>query len=160
MPRGTGSCRSSQTLGVARMHTVRQAQPRDMQFVRELFSEAIAGSDWLPAAARTQTDFSAVSEGESVLVCCSLEGRLLGFVSVFEPDSFVHHLYVAPSCQRQGVGKALLSSMRTWLPMPWHLKCVTANESALAFYEANGWIEASHAQGPDGPYVLLRKSDA
>ena len=141
------------------MLTLRIATPIDSLSLQEIFSEAIANAQWLPLSARLKTDFRSVSEGEKVVVCCNFEEKILGFVSVYEPDSFIHHLYVASPNQREGAGKALLNSLRTWLPMPWHLKCATGNEKAWAFYVRQGWIEESYEEGPDGPYVLLRKCE-
>ena len=141
------------------MQSIRRANPQDIESVHAIFTEAISDAPWLPPEARSNADFAKVSEGETVIVCCSQEHGVLGFVSIFEPDSFVHHLYVARGCQRQGVGSRLLKSLEAWLPMPWHLKCVARNESARAFYLARGWSEAGRAQGPEGQYVLLKRSE-
>jgi len=82
------------------------------------------------------------------VVCCGQEGDALGFVSVYETESFIHHLYVAPNYQGQGVGTALLHSLEAWVPMPWHLKCVERNENTLVFYLPQCCVEESRAQGP------------
>jgi GNAT superfamily N-acetyltransferase len=142
------------------MHSVRRAELRDTESVHEIFSEAIENAEWLPPAARLNSDFATAAKGETVVVCCDREDKVLGFASVYEQDSFIHHLYVARHCQRQGVGAALLKSLEAWIPMPWHLKCVARNRNALAFYLAQGWAEESRALGPEGPYVLLKKSEA
>ncbi len=142
------------------MRSIRRASLQDIESVHVIFARAISGARWLPPEARLAADFATVSKGETIVVCCSPEGRVLGFVSVFEPDSFIHHLYVADDCQRQGVGTSLLKSLEAWFPMPWHLKCVAQNESALAYYLSRGWAEVDRAQGSEGPYVLLKRSTA
>ena len=94
------------------------------------------------------------------MVACDTQGQAVGFVSVFEPGVFIHHLFVAPTYQSQGIGDALLESLTSWLPTPWHLKCVKANARAIKFYRVRGWEQVEEGRGPDGPYVLLRKSAA
>ena len=142
------------------MHHIRRAELGDIESINTIFAEANTNAEWLAPEAKSNPDFTKVSEGETVVVCCDREDNVLGFVSVYEPDSFVHHLYVAQGCQGQGVGTALLDSLNAWVSMPWHLKCVARNGSALAFYLARGWVEENRAQGPEGPYVLLKRSDA
>ena len=141
------------------MHHIRRAELGDIESINTIFAEANTNAEWLAPEAKSNPDFTKVSEGETVVVCCDREDNVLGFVSVYEPDSFVHHLYVAQGCQGQGVGTALLDSLNAWVSMPWHLKCVARNGSALAFYLARGWVEENRAQGPEGPYVLLKRSE-
>ena len=78
-----------------------------------------------------------------------------GFVSVWEQDAFIHHLYVRAGSRHMGIGKQLLDSLRPRLPRPWRLKCVRANDGALAFYLRNGWMEIAAEVGEDGPYAVL-----
>lgn len=139
-------------------HTIRPAEPQDAEALQRLYGQADAA--WLPAEARGRRDFAEASKGERVFVCCDPAGTVIGFVSVYEQESFVHHLYVSPAHLRQRAGTALLDSLQSWLPMPWRLKCVTANARAMRFYEARGWTVEGHGTGPDGPYALLRKDEA
>ena len=83
------------------------------------------------------------------------DGAILGFISVWEPDHFIHHLFVHPDHQRQGIGQLLLSSLYSWLALPYRLKCVAKNQVALAFYEKNGWVEVGRGVGEEGDYLLL-----
>lgn len=137
------------------MHQIRFATTADDGSVGELYGRIIREAAWLPAHARTQTDFANVSQGETVCVGHAPDGRLKGFLSVYESESFVHHLYVAPEFARQGVGTALLSFLRPRLPFPWRLKCVRANTAALAFYSSLGWREVNAGNGEQGPYAVL-----
>lgn len=142
------------------MRFTRRAEKRDAEFVNVIFAKAISSTQWLPLEARSNVNFTKNSDSETVVVCCGQEGDVLGFVSVYEPESFIHHLYVAPDYQGQGIGTELLHSLEAWLPMPLHLKCVERNENALAFYLLQGWVEENGAQGPEGAYVLLKKRKA
>lgn len=83
-------------------------------------------------------------------------GRILGFISVWEPDSFIHHLHVDPELPRRGIGSALLRALPGWPTAPYCLKCVAVNTPALAFYRANQFTQAGdgHADGQD--YLLLQ----
>jgi|SRR5450755_2900317 GNAT superfamily N-acetyltransferase len=138
------------------MYVVRRAELRDMHSVIAIFAEAIGNALWLSPANRLKCNFADVSVGEIVLVCCASDDEVLGFASIYEADSFVHHLYVAEHFQRRGVGTALLKSLEAWLRLPWRLKCVLGNENALAFYSSLGWVEESRAQGTEGPDAILK----
>ena len=139
------------------MLTVRQLEQSDAAAVQRLYERAVGRAAWLPAEVKTDANFARSSQGESVFVCHGPEGRLVGLLSVYVPESFIHHVYVDPEFERRGVGTALLSSLETWLPLPWRLKCVTANASARAFYASHGWIEVGSGNGDQGPYVLLER---
>ena len=139
------------------MHSIRAATLLDSKFIQAIFSETISCAQWLPTESRLKVDFAQASEGETLFVCCNCENEVLGFVSVYEPDYFIHHLYVARRCQRQGIGAALLKFLEAYMLKPWHLKCLAQNEMGLEFYLSQGWIEEGRAEGPDGPYVLFKK---
>ncbi len=139
------------------MHSIRAATFLDSKSIQAIFSEAISCAPWLPPESRLKADFAKASEGEILFVCCNCENEVLGFVSVYEPDAFIHHLYVARHCQRLGIGAALLKFLEYHIIKPWHLKCMAKNEMALVFYVSQGWIEEGRAEGPEGPYVLLKK---
>ena len=136
-------------------HEVRVAASTDTEAIGKLYVRITSEAAWLPPSARLQSDFANVSRGEAVYVSCAPDGRLKGFLSVYELDSFVHYLYVAPEFTCQGVGTALLLFLRTRLAFPWRLKCVRANAAALAFYSSLGWIEAGCGDSEQGPYALL-----
>ena len=137
------------------MYTVQEAVPGDWAAIEKLYREAVNGAAWLPPEARLRTDFATVSQGERVYVIKECAAEPAGFVSVYEPESFIHHLFVAPQFQRQGLASSLLASLHKWLPLPWRLKCVRANTDARSFYVAKGWQEAGAGEGEDGGYLVL-----
>ena len=139
------------------MHQVRAAKSTDAAAIQRFFERVIREAEWLPDSARSETDFVASSPGESVFVCYAANGELAGLLAVYVPEAFIHHLYVAPEHQRQGVGTALLGSLASWLPLPWRLKCVRANRSAQAFYQSVGWRQIGTGNSDQGPYLLLEK---
>jgi GNAT superfamily N-acetyltransferase len=77
---------------------------------------------------------------------------------VWESGAFIHHLYVRTGSRGKGIAKQLLNSLATRLPKPWKLKCVRANEIALAFYLDHGWLEVSSGVSEDGPYAVLERT--
>lgn len=137
--------------------TVRPALHADDVAVQRIFEQALLGADWLPADAAVDTDFKGNSSGETVFVCCSGDGVVLGVLAVYAPGAFIHHLYVDAAHRGLGVGALLLASLDSWLPRPWRLKCVTANRAARRFYQRGGWTETEVAMGSQGEYVVLRR---
>ena len=118
-----------------------------------IYRECRSEADWLPFA--HESNFARDTEGEAMLVAVDTNDEPQGFVSVWEPQPFIHHLYVRNGSRRKGIAQELLDSLTTRLPKPWRLKCVRANEVALAFYLDHGWREVSSGVGEDGPYAVL-----
>ena len=143
---------------MADLFRVRPFAEPDRAAVEAIYRECRAEATWLPPAAREHSDFAGDTAGETLFVAVGSDDHPLGFVSVWEPDRFIHHLYVRSEVRDRGIGKALLSSLNTRLPMPWKLKCLTANDAALAFYASQGWIKISSDVGEEGPYWVLEKS--
>ena len=137
------------------MHTVIEAAASDRLAIERLYADAIGSAAWLPPHARLRVKFTEVSNVEMVHVIKAGAGELAGFVSVYKPESFVHHLFVAPQYQRQGLASSLLSSLHTWLPLPWRLKCIRGNTDALSFYAVAGWKEVGVGENEDGQYLVL-----
>ncbi|MDV8154647.1 GNAT family N-acetyltransferase [Acinetobacter bereziniae] len=70
---------------------------------------------------------------------------------------FLHHLFVAPSVQNQGVGSTLLASAEKLFNDTGYLKCLSENKTALAFYKHHAWKAVSTGESDDGAYVLMSK---
>ncbi len=115
---------------------------------------------WVPPERFSPDDFLRDTREEEIAVA---EGRaggagtdLLGFVSVFLPGRFIHHLYVDPEHRRSGVGRLLVRHAIGIRSGPWRLKCVEANAPAMAFYQSEGWVEEGRGSDDMGPHVTLR----
>ncbi len=134
---------------------IRRALPADALPLQRLFHDCRARADWLPTKVRFEANLVEESKGETILVAIEDSGEVLGFVSVWEPESFVHHLYVRPDRMRIGIGRALLHSLKDFLPFPWRLKCPPGNVAALAFYARLGWRQIRAGGSEWGPYFLL-----
>jgi len=138
---------------------VRPAGVEDRVALQRLYSSAIAAAMWLPESRRVADDFDEVTQDELVLVCVNAGADILGFISVFVPDRFIHHLYVSPGLEGVGIGSILLATLPAYVSLPWSLKCVLANTRARQFYAKHGWFEAGRGDGADGPYVVLTMHD-
>jgi ribosomal protein S18 acetylase RimI-like enzyme len=137
------------------MFRVRPFAEQDREALEAIYRECRAEATWLPPAARDDSDFARDTAGETLFVAVGSDDNPLGFLSVWAPDRFIHHLYVRSELRDRGIGKALLRSLSTQLPMPWKLKCLTANHGALAFYASQGWSKVSSDVGEEGPYFVL-----
>ncbi len=137
---------------------LRQATPEDSAALATLFLEVRRATFvWKNPAEFKLGDFEVQTLAETITIAENERGELLGFVSVWEPDSFVHHLFVAQAFQGRGVGQQLLESLTSWLPLPHRLKCAARNQRAEAFYRSHGWAEIGRGFSSDGPYVMLQK---
>lgn len=135
---------------------IRRATVADCPDLSEIFLAARRQAfTWCDPASFHAGDFMDQTIGEAIYLAHDAESRTLGFISIWEQDRFVHHLYVAPEHQGRGVGTHLLHSLHTWLPFPYRLKCLLANTAARALYDKCGWREIEIGSDPLGDYVLM-----
>ena len=104
------------------------------------------------------TDIESETQGERIFVGV-LDKEISGYVSVWEPDCFIHHLYVDPSAQRSGLGRALVARVEALVGrQPITLKCQLANTGAMRFYLALGFEESSDVGADEyGRWIRLVK---
>ena len=138
--------------------TIREFEESDREALRILYvASRQSAFTWSQIDSHQLLDFDAHTEGERVLVA-AVEGEVLGFASIWEPDSFLHNLFVHPSAKRMGIGQALLRSCARYFTKPPTLKCLVANSNALQFYKAQGWTILREEADADGPYFLMEKA--
>lgn len=99
-------------------------------------------------------EFKESLAGEAVYVA-RIDARVVGFVSVWVADRFVHHLYVLPEFQGQGIGSRLLEWCRQKYGKSLSLKCEVANANAQRFYRNKGWFPKESGTGVDGEWERL-----
>ena len=63
---------------------------------------------WLDSKQFCLADFDIDVEGEQIWVALC-KGKPVGFISIWEPENFIHHLYISPEYTRKGIGARLLS---------------------------------------------------
>ena len=109
---------------------------------------------WAPADRFALGDFAPDTEGEVIDVALH-DGEPVGFISVWKPAHFIHHLYVDAAYQRLGIGTLLLDRALARIGRPAGLKCVERNARALDFYRAKGWRFVAHGEDDLGRHHFL-----
>jgi len=110
---------------------------------------------WLDSCGYQLTDFDADTIDEAIYLAITGD-KVLGFISVDEPDNFIHHLFVADDAQGMGVASKLLAMLTELNGRPQTLKCMVENENAKQFYLAKGFVEVGKGTGIVGDYLVLR----
>lgn len=133
---------------------VREAEEADWLELEMIFHANRAdGTAWLDAD-RPQGTLRQQSEGEKILVA-EIRSKVVGFVAIWEPESFIHHLYVDLCHQGRGIGRLLVGEVQKRSSGAMRLKCVEKNKRALEFYLGSGWKEVGRGESGDGAYLLL-----
>lgn len=138
---------------------IREMTPKDLSALRSIYLETRAVTfQWLNETDLNLDDFDRDTEGERIWVA-EFAGQLVGFISAWEPDNFIHHLFVLPTFSGNKIGSALLSTCLENIGRPAQLKCVSANADALRFYRAKGWQTVSRGVSSDGEYQLMQRNE-
>ena len=135
---------------------IEPAVDTDFPTLCALFNDARIDNGSFPNPKIELADFMTQVEGEKILVA-RIEKNIAGFASVWTKECFLHHLYVSPQYQRQGIGGRLLLECVRAFGLPMALKCVEANIPARNFYEKMGWRAIESADGPEGRYILYMR---
>lgn len=148
----------SRNSGSNMQFNVRAFVEADREALRQLFVDSRdAAFPWAGVGAHRLEDFDVGTAGERILV--AVHAHLpIGFASVWQEDSFLHHLFVDPRHQGLGVGKMLLAACEPYFAGVPTLKCLSANVRAQQFYQAQGWRARSQADSPEGAYVLMERT--
>lgn len=137
------------------MIKIRRSTPNDRPILAALYYSVRHDEfAWAKNEALNISDFDADTNGETVLVS-EADQSITGFLSIWEKDKFIHHLYVSPSWRGTGTGTALIKAAEDIWGYPLSLKCMKANQPALSFYLANGWTIREEAQCEEGAYYLM-----
>lgn len=84
------------------------------------------------------SDFERDSKNELILKAV-LNNKIVGFISLYQQDNFIHLLFIDPAYMHLGIGGQLLAQIRQIATDLVTLKCVRKNTNALAFYKAQGF---------------------
>ena len=127
----------------------------DLQHLRELF---------LNERQRTFTDqdtsefkledFDKQTQGEFILTAF-IDDIPVGFISIWTPNNFIHHLYIANRYQGNSIGTELLKAAIQKIIFPITLKCLVSNTKAIKFYHKKGFTEKSRENSSNGMYILF-----
>ena len=102
-------------------------------------------------------DYKKSTEGEEVWLS-EENGNIIGFISLWLPDNFIHNLFVHPNCQGRGIGKELLIKAEERLSRPIELKVRIDNQNACIFYKKHGYKKISTHENEPESYMLFRKN--
>jgi GNAT superfamily N-acetyltransferase len=97
-----------------------------------------AAFSWRPQGYFKAEDFVRFSAEEEVWLAL-MGNAIVGVLSLFPTENFIHCLYVDPDAQRLGIGRSLVARVRRETGRPLTLKLDTPNKAAIAFYESTGW---------------------
>lgn len=99
-------------------------------------------------------DFDKQTQGEYILTAL-VNNIPVGFISIWMPNNFIHHLYVDVKHQGKNLGTELLKAALLKISFPITLKCLTSNIKAIEFYRKKGFIEKSRGNSSNGTYILF-----
>ncbi|MDA6069856.1 GNAT family N-acetyltransferase [Flavobacterium sp. AC] len=109
---------------------------------------------WIDSSSFHLKDFDSEIKDEEVLVAI-LDNVVVGFISVWLPENFIHHLYVDQKYHDKGIGTQLLKAAIEKANFPITLKCLENNTKAVAFYKQKGFIEKERGPSEHGDYILF-----
>lgn len=135
--------------------SLRLATSADIPFLLMVFNDARADARCFASPAATAEQFAELTDGETIVVADAGD-EVVGFASVWPPETFLHHLYVASGWQRQGIGMALLEWCLREFGDTLSLKCNLSNSMGQEFYRCRGWVCCDVGEGDEGPWVRLR----
>lgn len=133
------------------MLEIREITQQDKSRLRQLYLESRRTTFyWDDPELMHLEDFDRDTEAELVFVA-ELQQTIIGFISLYLPDNFIHCLFVDSRYKGQGAGHQLLKEAMRHMQRPMKLKCLSRNTSALAFYEKEGWEKVREINVAD-PY--------
>ena len=139
------------------MTVIRAAKNEDTHTLEEIFQITRQKTFKLtPSQNFNIGDYKKSTEGEEVWVA-EENGDIVGFISLWLPDNFIHNLFVHPDYQGRGIGQQLLKKAEERLSPPMTLKITIDNIKASFFYEKHGWKKISVHKNEQEPYILYKK---
>ncbi len=84
----------------------------NLESLRKLYLDSRRDSfPWLKADSFRIEDFDRDSQGERIWLSEVL-GNVAGFISIWEPDNFIHHLYVATNIRGKVWARCCLTAQK------------------------------------------------
>ena len=137
---------------------IRRAGPNDQAACAAVFIATVTATfPTEPPEGRTAAAYANSVAGEEQWAAF-LNGRIIGYISVYWPTNFIHSLYVLPAHQGRGVGTALMKTVLTCAQGDLELKTDKGNRRAYDFYRRQGWRVVGEGMAATGPWWRLRTS--
>jgi GNAT superfamily N-acetyltransferase len=134
---------------------VRPFSPDDAHGCAGIFDRAWRVAHPFAPRRITLSVFAEETEAETLFVAVGDNDEIAGFSSLYEPQGFVHHLYVEPRLRNRGIGRALLDRAVTAAGGSATLKCQLGNQTGLGFYRHLGWTEVVAGTNEYGAWITL-----
>ncbi|MDV3663088.1 GNAT family N-acetyltransferase [Elizabethkingia anophelis] len=100
------------------------------------------------------SDFKDALNGEVIYEAIA-DGEIIAFISLWEPDNFIHYLFVSPLYQNKAIGLQLITYLSEVYGKPLGLKCLLENTNAVRFYKKNGFHEKYRGASAEGEYIYF-----
>ncbi|MDQ6470711.1 GNAT family N-acetyltransferase [Flavobacterium sp. LHD-80] len=138
---------------------ITEIRNKDYELLRNLFLiERQRTFSWLDPSEFQLDDFEKHIQGETVLVAL-INDIPVGFISIWMPNNFIHHLYIDQKYQGKNIGTELLKASIKKTTFPVTLKCLEKNTKAVDFYKRKGFIEKERGNSEHGTYILFELSE-
>jgi ribosomal protein S18 acetylase RimI-like enzyme len=129
-------------------------QHSDLESLRQLYFESRLNTfTWLDNTEFELNNFDRDSKGEQIWVAKNA-GEIVGFISIWKPECFIHNLFVSPHHLRNGVGSTLLDFSKQHYSVL-SLKCLIENKNAVDFYQSQGFKIATTVKNGSESYHLM-----
>lgn len=138
---------------------VLEAKQSDYEELREIYFTVRRNTfHWTEPEELKLSDFDESTKDELILVAL-IRNEIVGFISTWVPDKFIHNLFVLQDYQGKGVGTALVNEAIKRVGLPLTLKCVKSNNKAFNYYKSHNWKIEKEEMGNEGFYYLMKYSN-
>lgn len=136
---------------------IARARHHDLDEAAALYSRvAKATLHWLPPGGFEPEVFLEQALHETIWLAWE-RGHIIGVAALYEPDSFLHSLYIDFGHQGRGVGLALLNTVASAARGPLSLKVEEQNLGARRFYAREGFSERETGVTDGSRWILLSR---
>lgn len=135
---------------------IRKFENKDNYKLSEIYNDVRKQTFYWLDDSHFKTSFEEDTKDETIFVA-TVNEKVVGFISIWEEDGFVHHLYIEDQYQSRGIGKLLLDHILEISAFNLTLKCLKKNKKAIKFYYNYGFKELSQDISEDGEYILFLK---
>lgn len=123
---------------------IRDAAISDLPACSEIINKYIDETEWLPRTT-SEKEIAALFTAELVekrkIFVAECDGKIVGYLSLHVPKSFLQALYIQAEFQCQQLGKRFLDKAKSEMPTGFELTVFEHNERARKFYEREKLIE-------------------
>ncbi|MDQ1166833.1 GNAT family N-acetyltransferase [Flavobacterium sp. SORGH_AS_0622] len=138
---------------------IEEVQNKHYPALKELFlNERKKTFSWLDTSKFHLDDFEKYTQGEYILTAL-VNDIPVGFISIWMPTNFIHHLYVDEKYQNKKIGTELLKAAIAVTKSAVTLKCLENNTKAIEFYKKRGFTEKEKAYSQHGGCIFLKSSE-